>query len=85
MRSEENYEANDPILLTSGFPSDLPFPALYADVGDQDDFGFQEGFALLVNALTERGYDHTTEIVPGGHYVFRERGLQALEFIGTHL
>jgi S-formylglutathione hydrolase FrmB len=69
--TRENYGGHDPIRLvaeewekTWGTPHGAP--ELFLDVGDRDDYGFQEGFALFLPRLQDRGLNVEARIIPGG-------------------
>jgi predicted esterase len=40
---------------------------IYFDVGNNDDFGFEQGAQVLDKLLTSRGIPHEFHIYPGGH------------------
>jgi S-formylglutathione hydrolase FrmB len=83
-RSQE--ENNDPTTLLGKYPSDKPKPDLYFDVGEQDDFGFQEGHDRFKNALNQSGtWNFESWKVSGNHKVFESRATHLMGFLGWRL
>lgn len=78
-------EANDPIWLAAHLRHRSDMPALYLDVGDHDDFGFEVGFARFNAILDSRGLRHESHLVSGNHSVSNVRNIYALAFLFSKL
>jgi S-formylglutathione hydrolase FrmB len=59
------WERNSPIALARTAP--ITGLRIYFDCGDQDDFGFEAGAAILDKVLTARHVPHEFHIYPGRH------------------
>ena len=80
--TEELANQNDPVWLVDNWKPSAVFPSLYFDVGDQDDFGFQEGFERFSRALDAKGFPHTSALIPGAdHELQWERRWVVLKFL----
>jgi len=64
--NQSYFEANNPLTLAE-HPERFPHLALYFDCGDHDRYGFNEGAELLDRILSQKGFQHTFAIRPGGH------------------
>ncbi|MBS1983787.1 MAG: hypothetical protein JST16_06405 [Bdellovibrionales bacterium] len=62
------------------------FPDIYFDVGDRDDFGFQEGYASFSKILRDHKVPFESQVFPGAdHYIFRTTSIHALRFLAKKL
>lgn len=81
--TQELADQNDPAYLVERMSAkDLTLlPKLYFDMGDQDDYGFQEGYDRLLKLLNARGLNAQTALIPGGkHDVISSRAPYLLRF-----
>lgn len=84
----EQADDNDPAILIGRLqPKGLAaLPQLFFDMGDQDDYGFQEGYLRLLSLVRSRGLSAETDLIPGGkHDVIRSRAKFLLRFVLTQL
>ena len=71
---EAYWKANTPFVFAQ--TAALHGLKIYADCGDQDDFGFDAGTKALDKLLTARHVPHTSHIYPGRH---------SWQFVAEHL
>lgn len=71
---EAFWKANTPFVYAR--KADLQGLKVYADCGDRDNYGFDDGLHRLDKLLTERHVPHTFDIYPGQHN---------WEFVAQHL
>lgn len=75
---------NDPSWLAENFWDLKAFPKIYADVGGQDYFGFQEGFFRFKSVIEKRSLTGEFTFVPDGtHELFKERRWQLLRWLNA--
>lgn len=75
----KNFDAHDPAVLAENFSGQKP--SLYFDMGSQDDFGFEHGFAHLQTVLTRGGWSYTSVLVAGAdHSLFTTRRYDLLKW-----
>ncbi len=83
--TKELADRNDPIELARSWSGGAPLPSLYFDVGDNDDWGFQEGFEIFRTLLQRGGVPHTAAVVPGATHAMSEGRIEkVLRYLGGH-
>lgn len=71
--TQELFEYNNPIDLVLANPDKYAIPAMYFDMGSEDDFGFNFGYELLVDALRQKNANFKSVLVHGAdHYLYKE-------------
>jgi S-formylglutathione hydrolase FrmB len=79
-------DANDPIWLAEHFEKPENYPPLYMDVGDRDEYGFNEGFGRFMEVLKRRTYRVESHLVPGaGHLLSLERAIGLFHYVAQAL
>jgi S-formylglutathione hydrolase FrmB len=79
-----HFDQNNPLWLVRNLGPDglASVPSVYMDVGDKDDFGFQEGFEFFRRELQAHSVPHTAKIIPGmDHYKNPGTLHEHLEFV----
>jgi S-formylglutathione hydrolase FrmB len=86
---KELWQANNPLHLAATLPlAELKKLSIYLDVGDRDDWGFDEPNTELHELLDKRGVKHTWNLIPGGDHgwSFSDKTLpQSLQFVAAAL
>jgi hypothetical protein len=83
--TREYADENDPTWIVENTPG-LELPAIYLDVGTEDKYGFQEGYARFLRALALRGMTPAGETVEGGkHDMDKERRWFIIAFLRQEL
>jgi S-formylglutathione hydrolase FrmB len=78
-RTRANFDLHDPVLEVAHFAENFDpglFPKFYFDVGNQDFYGFQEGFARLKMMLDKTGYAYTSDFYPNGTHDIENEPVQ---------
>ncbi len=79
------FADNDPAAIVAKHPVADAFPETYFDVGDKDEYGFQEGVEILKTALDKKGLTYTSYLGKGkGHDLQVTTRWQTVEFIAEY-
>lgn len=82
----ELYDANDPVVLASRWSEPSRFPALYFDVGENDEFGFNDGFHRFKEALDTAKLPYVSRFEPNGdHFSSPELSYSLLRWVAETL
>jgi S-formylglutathione hydrolase FrmB len=79
-------DQSDPVVLADQFPEGVEKPKFWFDVGDRDEFGFDQGFKRFRKVLIERQFPFESHWIRGErHMLYKRRSEKLLQFVSRSL